>query len=167
MQPLSEDISEELANWNSSGKIDQDVHEAFDVARWARILAVVGHGRSAGLAIYASTLFNTMQIAAVPIVELSAFVPSLWQEEVVAISISHSGKTQETLATTERFIAGGSQTIAITANGKSPLARMADVVVAYNDPGIDIPALSRFSTRLPALYVIESLGRLLYNEQFA
>ncbi|HEX4689471.1 MAG TPA: SIS domain-containing protein [Solirubrobacteraceae bacterium] len=73
------------------------------------------------------------------VAELSSTdVPVPPGEDVVAIGISASGATEETVAALERH-RGRSRTVAITHDPDGPLAALADVVVPLRGPAHPVP----------------------------
>lgn len=80
----------------------------------------------------------------------------------VAVAISQSGETPEIVDVLERTKAAGARTVAITNDGASPLAHIADVALALGvGPERAVPATKTFTTSMLAMaHVVAALTEL-------
>src|SRR6185437_7484824 len=85
--------------------------------------------------------------------------------ECVAIGISNTGRTEETIQMLERAKAAGAHTVALTANPDSPLARIADdILVAASPDGYLQP--TDLSARHCQLFVVDLIYLLIAQSNF-
>jgi len=85
--------------------------------------------------------------------------------ECVAIGISNTGRTEETIQMLERAKAAGAHTVALTANSDSPLARIADdILVAASPDGYLQP--TDLSARHCQLFVVDLIYLLIAQSNF-
>jgi len=85
---------------------------------------------------------------------------AILDENCVAIGISNTGRTEETIQMLTVAKAAGAHTVAITANPESPLARLAhDVLIAASPHGYLMPA--DLSARHCQLFVVDLLYLLV------
>src|SRR5512132_598237 len=106
---------------------------------------------------------------------VSLAAPSLWTryglaEDLrgyLAVGVSQSGKTPEITDTLERVKAAGAAAVAVTNDGDSPLARIADEAI---DLGVGaeqaVPATKTVTAQLAAFAILaHALGEPLWTEQ--
>jgi DNA-binding MurR/RpiR family transcriptional regulator len=90
---------------------------------------------------------------------------AILDHQCVAIGISNTGRTEETIQTLAVAKASGAHTVAITANPDSPLARVADdVLIAASPHGYLQPA--DLSARHCQLFVVDLLYLLIAQLDF-
>ena len=86
--------------------------------------------------------------------------PSLY-ENALAIILSVSGETEEVLRIASQFSLNKCKIIAVTNSENCSLAKMSDFTVSYHVPVIRLADNCDITTQVPAIYIIESLGRRL------
>ena len=143
---------------------NERIHQAYDVLRWVDGLFILGTGRSGALATYAAHLYGSLGIPAMPITDFPSYAVAIRQKEVGVITISYSGTSPMVHAALHELVEADMTVVAITSNHSSPIARLSDVCIYLNKT--QNPALRAASqvTHIPALYAIEELGRLLFND---
>lgn len=121
-------------------------------------IEVYGMGNSSVVAndIYYRLMRIGLPIYAVTDPHISAISASLLNEQCVAIGISHSGRTIETLDTMKRAKERGAKTVCLTDYANSPLAKLCDyaIVIASKEAEIRKEAVT---ARLAQLLVFDSL----------
>lgn len=105
---------------------------------------------------------------------VSLAAPSLWTryglaEDLrgyLAVGVSQSGKTPEITDTLERVKAAGAATVAVTNDGGSPLAQIADEAIDLDvGPEHAVPATKTVTAQLAAFAIIaHALGEPLWSE---
>jgi glucosamine--fructose-6-phosphate aminotransferase (isomerizing) len=133
------------------------------VPEFPRGIVLVARGSSDNAAVYGRYV---LELALRRPVALAA--PSLWtryglQEDLrgyLAIGVSQSGRTPEIVTTLEALRAAGAVTIALTNEGGSPLATVADAAIDFRaGPERAIPATKTFTAQLAAFAICaEALG---------
>ncbi|MGE4411211.1 MAG: MurR/RpiR family transcriptional regulator [Sphingomonadales bacterium] len=105
--------------------------QATEAMRTARRVEVYGIGSAAPIAEDASYRLMRIGIEARALVDshIQAIGASLTGPDVVTLTISHSGSSQETLTATRLAREAGAKTIVVTNYGKSPILAFADIVL--------------------------------------
>jgi DNA-binding MurR/RpiR family transcriptional regulator len=151
---------------DASGTVDTgSFTRAVDVLAGTQRLLVAGVGTSAPLAPDAAYRFRTAGLAAeAPLDPHVQHVSArLLQPADACLAISHTGQTQETLASTAAAKQAGAVTIALTSFYRSPLTKIADtcLVAGSRETNFRVEAMSSriiHSTVLDALYVAVCLA---------
>ena len=121
-------------------------------------IEVYGVGSSSMIAndVYYRLMRIGLPIYAVTDPHISAVSASLLNGECVAIGISHSGRTIETLDTMKRAKERGAKTVCVTDYANSPLAKLCDyaIVIASKEAEVHKEAVT---ARLAQLLVFDSL----------
>lgn len=137
--------------------------EAYQLLRDAAQVIFAGIGTSGTLGRYGARYFSNVGT-------FSLCVEDPWQpilqnlsSETVAVVLSESGTTPQTIDIANQLRERGSALLCITNNGASTLAKMADCCVVYGVPEI-IVNKGNITTQIPVLYILETLGRRLYRE---
>lgn len=86
--------------------------------------------------------------------------------EVATITISHSGRTRETIASTRLAKEAGARTIVITNYGKSPLQQYSDVVL-YTAAQETKYRMEALSSRIAQMVVVDILYARLATERWS
>jgi DNA-binding MurR/RpiR family transcriptional regulator len=135
---------------------------AFDAAAQAlgraRRVLFVGVGTSAPLAQDAAYRFRAVGVEAEAPADahVQHVAARLLQPDDVCLAISHTGSTQETLATVDAARQAGAHTILITSFLSSPLAEISDLVLTAGSREVSFH-LEAVASRLAHLAVIDAL----------
>ena len=164
LAPVLDDMNE-LATPEVVAGLTDSINRAFELIRWSDVLLILGSERSSGLALYGAHLFSSMGVPTVPITSFPTYAVPLAGRDVTAIVLSHGGVNLMVCAALQDLVSAGSHAIVITSNAESPLARLADVCISYRASRDRALNAAGLVTRIPALYVLEQLGRLLYNDR--
>ena len=94
------------------------------------------------------------------------FLPILQDcpESTVAIAISESGYTRETIHLTSQMKEHGIQILTITNNGASTLAKISDYNIVYHVPEMTVNS-TNITTSLPVIYILEDLAMRFHNDR--
>lgn len=152
--------SDEFKSFNES------IHEAFEALRWTDGVFILGCGRSSGIATYGAYVLSGLGIPAIPITTFPTYAAAIKQGEMGVIVVSQSGTSPSVHTALHELVVAGSVTVAITGDPASPIARLADISVSLHskDAAAEAAGLVSF---FPALYALEELARLLYNDSLA
>jgi RpiR family transcriptional regulator, carbohydrate utilization regulator len=134
------------------------IGEAVDRLAGARRILVVGHGLSRSLAIDAATRLVRLGLVAenrADRTDQSVVIRQLGADDVVLI-ISDSGSHRDSLALAREAGEAAPRLIVITAHGRSPIARSADVLLVVGMPESTHHEPTD-STRIPQAILIEGL----------
>ncbi|NLH92472.1 MAG: MurR/RpiR family transcriptional regulator [Atopobium sp.] len=85
-------------------------------------------------------------------------IPKEFAGDTCVLALSVTGETAEVITYIRNFSNANYSIIAITGNPHSKLASMADITIAYTIP-FSFCGINNMSTQIPALYIIEKLGR--------
>ena len=140
----------------------RSVERAVKLLEAASQIICVCVGASSDLASFGARMFSNAGHFSLYINDPFLSIPSFLAERPVVVAISFSGNTEQTVTMTKRFVESGCKVISITGNDKSPLAKIADVNLSYYVKSIPIPGGYDIGTQVPALYILELLGRKLY-----
>lgn len=144
-----------------------DVDRAVKYLSKARRIEFYGIGTSAPIAEDAAYRFLRLGLDARAMVDShsQAVSAAFTGPEVTTITISHSGRTRETLAATRIAKSAGARTICVTNFGKSPLLRMCDVALftAASETRYRMEAMA---SRVAQLVVIDTLYARLALESW-
>ncbi|MCK9929886.1 MurR/RpiR family transcriptional regulator [Frankia sp. Mgl5] len=150
----------------ASGTVDHDsfAHAVLTLTRAERLL-VVGVGTSSPLAQDAAYRFRTAGITAEAPLDphVQHVTARLLHPGTACLAISHTGQTQETLASAAAAKQAGADTIALTSFYRSPLTKIVEtcLVAGSRETNFRIEAMSSriiHSTVLDALYVAVCLA---------
>lgn len=99
----------------------------------ARKIVMIGNGGSVYLAASTALKFLKLGLSAISYLDVNGIQASALTlgERDVALAVSHSGTTRETLDSLSLAVGTGCTTIACTGWGKSLLARMSDIQLVY------------------------------------
>lgn len=99
----------------------------------ANRIILIGNGGSVYLAASTALKFLKLGLTAISYLDFNGIQAStlILQEGDVAIAVSHSGTTRETLESLALAVGTGCTTIACTGWGKSPLAKISDIQLVY------------------------------------
>jgi DNA-binding MurR/RpiR family transcriptional regulator len=134
------------------------VAAAVDAILGARRLEIYGIGTAAPIAEDAAYRLRRLGVVAAPVTDshMQAVAAGLAGPDVATLTISHSGRTLETLTATRLAKAAGARTLAITNYGKSPLLEFVDIALftAARETRYRMEAMS---SRIAQLAVIDVL----------
>lgn len=145
-------------------KMQGQVQEAYELLRWTDGILFLGSGRSSGIAMYAAHLFSSFGLPSMPITSFPTFASTLGHDEMGVVIISQSGTTPLVYAAMQDLVGHGSRSVSITGDPSSPIARLADVCIAYRQPINSASTAVGMSSSFPTMYALEELARLLYND---
>lgn len=140
--------------------------EAYSIIKPAEQLVFVGIGTSGILGKFGARYFSNVGKFSVHLDD--PFVPVLGAsyKDVVAIALSESGMTEQTIRLSTQLKRRGCTLVSITNNAKSLLARSADYNISYHVPhlssGYDMS--TNLTTQVPVLYIIETLALRFRSE---
>lgn len=125
----------------------------------------IGIGKSGYLAGYAARFLMELGYNAMAITE--AFYPVMRNrpEDITVVAISSSGETIEVVDQIRAYRDFGTTVCAITGNEDSTIATMADISLNYDVPSEVLPSMSKVTTCLPVLYIIENIATYLINTE--
>lgn len=141
----------------------EQINTAFHYLQAATHVLFVGVGASGTLANFGARIFCNVGCFGLCIDDPFLPIPNMKAANPVVVAISFSGKTDQTLLLTRRFIENGSIVISITNNERNPLAKMSDVNLPYFVKDIPIGGPFNLGTQVPVLYILELLGRMIYK----
>jgi RpiR family carbohydrate utilization transcriptional regulator len=126
--------------------------------RTARRVLFVGVGTSAPIAQDAAYRFATIGVVsdAPPDVHVQHVAARLLKRGDVCLAISHTGATRETVATVRAARDAGATTIAVTSFSRSPISRLADVVLIAGGPELSFRH-EAMASRLAHLSLLDAL----------
>lgn len=99
----------------------------------AHRIILIGNGGSVYLAASTALKFLKLGLTAISYLDYNGIQASalMLQEGDVALAVSHSGTTRETLDSLSLAVGTGCTTIVCTGCGKSPMARISDIQLVY------------------------------------
>lgn len=133
------------------------------IAKAERVF-MIGIGNSGSIAEYGARYFSNMGKFALSVSD--PFYPITVSNNITmaAVLLSVSGETKEVLRVAQQLKDRNCSLIAITCSDESSLAKLADFTLPYFTP------LRRnktenydFTSQIPALYLLESISRRVYN----
>jgi DNA-binding MurR/RpiR family transcriptional regulator len=157
LSKLAASSGDALRRATSSVRADQ-LSRAIDLLSCARRVLCLGVGSSGPLAQDAAYRLTTIGIdAAAPLdVHVQHVRARLLSANDVALAISHTGATQETLGATKGAKDAGARVIAITSFSTTPLTQLADVVLVAGGRETSY-RVEAMASRLAHLLVFDSL----------
>lgn len=129
----------------------------------ANTVIFIGIGTSGIICKYAARYFSSIGKFAVHIDD--PFFPSNFKifDNCLVIAISVSGETPTTIDNISRLMQEGCKIGSITNNENCTIAKMSDINLSYYVQQVKV-GYSDITTQLPAIYMIEKIGKKLYNE---
>lgn len=152
-------ISSDEALQRAPASVDPDaLQRAVDLLRTARRVLMLGVGTSAPLAQDAAYRLLTRGFAAeAPAdVHVQHVRARLLERGDVAVAVSHTGATRETVAAAQGVRAAGAALIAVTSFSSSPLTELADVVLVAGSRETTY-RVEAMTSRLAHLLVLDTL----------
>jgi len=146
-----------------SEEVQKEMNQAVEMLRNADSILFVGIGTSGVLAKYGSRFFSNVGWFSLYIDDPFTPVHQGHEMGTVVVALSESGDTNHALEIAGRLKQRGCQLISITNSKNCTMARMSDCNIAYYMPQIRLENLNNITSQVPVVFVIESLGRKLFN----
>lgn len=140
----------------------EKINAAFRYLQAATHILFVGVGASSNLGSFGARVLCNVGCFSLCIDDPFLPIPNLNAANPVVVAISFSGKTEQTLQMTRRFLENNGTIISITNTDKNPLAKMSDVNIPYFVKDIPIGDPFNLGTQLPVLYILELWGKMMY-----
>lgn len=148
-----------------------DVDQLFDIARRivdCRHLDIYGIGGSGGMAVELQARLYRIGVNTHAWQEVHSGLASaaLQNDESVALAISNTGRTEDTIEMLSQARSSGAYTVAITSSSGTPLAEIADANVTAFAPGGYLQP-DDLSAKHAQLFVLDLLYLLVAQQTFA
>lgn len=165
MKKINDDTSEIinfLKNIEES-HLDRRLDKLCEMVKMANTIIFVGIGSSGILCKYAARYFSAVGKFTFHIDD--PFYPKNFRchGECLVIALSVSGETQTTIENVTRFKEQGCSVASITNSENCTLAKMSNINLPYYVQEVKVN-FSDITTQLPVLYMIERIGKKLYNQ---
>ena len=165
IKKVSDDTSEIinfLKNIEESD-LDRRLDKLCEMVKMANTIIFVGIGSSGILCKYAARYFSAVGKFTFHIDD--PFYPKNFRchGECLVIALSVSGETQTTIENVTRFKEQGCSVASITNSENCTLAKMSNINLPYYVQEVKVN-FSDITTQLPVLYMIERIGKKLYNQ---
>jgi DNA-binding MurR/RpiR family transcriptional regulator len=168
-QPLADSLPEIRSFFETtvpSKDFNTGIQNAAELLIRKSIVIFAGLGSSDYASGYGASYFSNMfglsyrieTIADHPVIRF----PAAMADSTCVIALSVSGETEEVISYVRNFRDANCAMIAITGNQRSRLAALADVAITYSVP-IAYNGETNLTTQVPAIYIIEKLGREVQN----
>lgn len=133
------------------------------IAKAERVF-MIGIGNSGSIAEYGARYFSNMGKFALSVSDPFYPITVSNNTTMAAVLLSVSGETKEVLHTAEQLKGRNCSLIAITSSDENSLARLADFTLPYFTP-LRRKSVENydFTSQIPALYLLESISRRVYN----
>ena len=142
----------------------ENIKAALELLVKSTSIIFVGVGSSAIMGQYGARYFNNVGWLSFAIGDPFTPVFRGKNENTVAVALSVSGETEQTITLAERLKRRGCPLISITNNANSVLAKMADCNISYHVTERMVNERN-VTTQVPVLYIMETLEKKLYNNQ--
>jgi len=165
---ISDDVSEviDYLKKSSSAEYEKKLDDLVEIIAEANRIIFIGSGMSGIVAKYGARYFSSMGKFSLYIDEPHYPTEGRFFENALVIVFSVSGESNDTIGHLSRFKRENCCIISITNTEKNTVARLADHNIAYYVPYIRIKDYD-ITTQIPAMSLIERLGRKLYNRGFS
>lgn len=143
--------------------LDKRLDELCDLVKAASNIIFIGIGSSGILCKYAARYFSSIGKFSVHIDD--PFYPTNFKyyNNCLIIALSVSGETPTTMDNIVRLKKEGCSIVSITNSENCSISKMSDLNLSYYVQQVKIGE-SDITTQLPVLYMIERIGKKLYNE---
>lgn len=143
--------------------LDKKLDKLCDLAKVASNIIFLGIGSSGILCKYAARYFSSIGKFAVHIDD--PFFPTNFSfyDNCLIIALSVSGETPTTIDSITRFKKEGCTIVSITNSEDCTISKMSDLNLSYYVQQVKVGE-SDVTTQLPVLYMIERIGKKLYNQ---
>ncbi|MGL4819874.1 MAG: MurR/RpiR family transcriptional regulator [Bacilli bacterium] len=165
IEKVNDDTSEILNFFKKveNSDLEPKIEELCKQAASARNIIFIGIGSSGILCKYAARYFSSIGKFAVHIDD--PFYPRNMNifDNCLIIAMSVCGETPTTIDIISKMKREGSYIASITNSENSTIAKMSDLNLSYYVQQVKV-AESDITTQLPVLYIIERVGKQLYNQ---
>jgi len=151
---------------NMNPKLDFEIKEAANLLYQANRIMLMGMGTSGIMAKFGARYLTNMGKLVHYVDDPFYPVPDEFYKDFVIVVISTSGETREMIEKVNRFKTLNAMTIAITNSATSTLAKLSDFSLSYYVPiekRADELSIHDVTTQVPVIYLIEKLGKEVYN----
>lgn len=162
--PLHSDIQLVIANFErmAVSGVDNQIYEASKYLSQANNIVFLGLGSSAILCKYAVRFLFSFGIVS-SYIDDSYYPRNIsFPEDTVFVVISVSGDTPDTLEFIHNFKKSKGKLISITNYGNNTISKLSDINIPYYVHP-EFISYSNITTQVPVIYILESLGKLIYN----
>ena len=151
---------------NNMKKVSDDTSEIInlcDMVKMANTIIFLGIGSSGILCKYAARYFSAIGKFTFHIDD--PFFPKNFRchGPCLVIALSVSGETESTIENIDRFKQEGCSVASITNSENCTIAKMSNLNIPYYVQQVKVN-YSDITTQLPVLYMIERIGKKLYNQ---
>ena len=164
IEKINEDTSE-IINFLTkieNSELDKKLDKLCEYVKEAKNVIFVGIGSSGILCKYAARYFSSIGKFSFHIDD--PFYPANFTsyENTLIIALSVSGETPTTIDNITRLKSEKCTVVSITNSEDCTIARMSDLSISYYVQQVKV-GYSDITTQLPVLYMIERIGKKLYN----
>ncbi len=153
----------------TSTEFVQSMREAAELIASKDLLIFAGYGGSNIIAAYGVLTFSYMCMTSFRIEDPNNMHLDHYSDKIASNTciflISVSGQSTDIISRVRNYHTSGSKVITLTSDQNSPLAKAADVCIAY-----DLPLIMAYEDNLtshaPACYIIETLCRMVYSIKY-
>ncbi|MGL5434032.1 MAG: MurR/RpiR family transcriptional regulator [Lachnospiraceae bacterium] len=167
---LKRDLSaiREFLNRAESSDFEDNLDQASRIMSEAKNIIFIGTGNSGVMAHYASRYFSSVGILAFhvenPMFQINPENPS----DSVAVVFSVAGEGDILVNHITALRARKTKVISVTNSKNSTIARISDLNISYYvqhelKTGLEFPPKVDITTQVPAVYIIETLAKKIYN----
>lgn len=143
---------------------DATLDEAAGMVARAERVFLVGIGNSGSMAEYGARYLSNLGKFALSVTDPFYPITVTPNMTMTAVLLSVSGETKQVINLGRQLKERGSSLIAVTRSEQSTLAKLSDVVLPYHSTMHRLTVESYdLTSQLPALYLLESLARRVYN----
>lgn len=160
-EDTGETVLKNFLYYIDSKEFQSSIEAACQMLKGSRQIIFIGVGSSGTLGRYGARFFSNIG-------RFSLCVEDPWQpvlqnltEDTVAIALSESGSTPQTIDIAHQLKERGSKLISITNGAGSTLSQMADLCISYHVPEV-INSKGNITTQVPVVYILETLAKKLY-----
>lgn len=165
IKKVSDDTSEiiDFLKKIEGSDLDRKIEELCELVQSATNIIFVGAGSSGILCKYAARYLSSIGKFAVHIDD--PFFPTNFRyyDNCLIIALSVSGETPTIIDNIIRMKKENRSIVSITNNENSTIAKMSDLNLSYYVQEVKVGE-SNITTQLPLLYIIERIGKKLYNQ---
>ena len=164
--PIFSDDTSEIINFLKNieeSDLDRRLDKLCEMVKMANTIIFLGIGSSGILCKYAARYFSAIGKFTFHIDD--PFYPKNFKchGECLVIALSVSGETDNTIENITRFKEEGFSVASITNSENCTIAKMSDLNLPYYVQQVKVN-YSDITTQLPVLYMIERIGKKLYNQ---
>ena len=143
--------------------MDKRLDNLCDMVKMANTIIFLGIGSSGILCKYAARYFSAIGKFTFHIDD--PFFPKNFRchGPCLVIALSVSGETESTIENIDRFKQEGCSVASITNSENCTIAKMSNLNIPYYVQQVKVN-YSDITTQLPVLYMIERIGKKLYNQ---